>query len=77
MKVIGTREENLQAFAKAYIDAKNGDARVLLIVLRPRDEDDGVLSGEIISTGLNDMEAAKLCSDVFSILIDDEDERSE
>lgn len=68
MKVLGTREENLQAIGKAYIDTKNGDAKVLMIVLRGGE--DGTYEGQIISSGLNDLEAAALAANVRDVLLD-------
>lgn len=68
MKVLGTREENLQAIGQAYIDTKNGDAKVLMIVLRGGE--DGTYEGQIISSGLNDLEAAALAANVHDVLLD-------
>lgn len=75
MKVLGTREENLQAIGKAYIDTKNGDARVLMIVLREGEDraggsEDRTYQGQIICAGLNDLEAAALCANVHDVLLD-------
>lgn len=72
MKVLGTREENLQAMGKAYIDTKNGNARVLMIVLR--EGEGNTYEGQIISSGLNDLEAAALCANVHDVLLEGHEE---
>lgn len=60
MKLEQTREQNLSAIGKAYIDMKNGSAIGLMIVVRDFDGESAV--AEVISYELTDAEAYILLS---------------
>ena len=69
MKHYETREENLSAIGKAYIDLKNNEAIGLMIVLRDTNKDQKFL-GEIISFGLNDIECIALLARAADVMSD-------
>lgn len=70
MKNYGTREENLSAIGKAYIDVKNNEAIGIMIVLRDHDGNDR-FQGEIISFGLNDDECLSLLYKAADVLAEE------